>query len=79
MGYSRVGIGMVVTLLNAVILYTVMYGCVLQCSYVPVHMSHFNYTCKNAVSAQPYVGKLGISLVLFNFLDCNFRLWFKTP
>ena len=29
---------------------------------------------QNAVSAQPCVGKLGISLVLLNFLDCNFRL-----
>ena len=26
---------------------------------------------QNAVSAQPCVGKLGISLVLLNFLDCN--------
>ena len=34
---------------------------------------------QNAVPAQPYVGKLGISLVLLNFLHCNFRLWFKTP
>ena len=34
---------------------------------------------QNAVSAQPCVGKLGISLVLLNFLDCNFRLWFETP
>ena len=33
---------------------------------------------QNAVSAQPCVGKLGISLVLLNFLGCNFRLWFKT-
>ena len=33
---------------------------------------------QNAVPAQPCVGKLGISLVLLNFLDCNFRLWFKT-
>ena len=33
----------------------------------------------NAVSAQPCVGKLGISVVLLNFLDCNFRLWFETP
>ena len=29
---------------------------------------------QNAVSAQPCVGKLGISLVLLNFYDCNFRL-----
>ena len=29
---------------------------------------------QNAVSPQPCVGKLPISLVLFNFLDCNFRL-----
>ena len=34
---------------------------------------------QNAVPAQPCVGKLGISLVLLNFLDCNFRLWFETP
>ena len=34
---------------------------------------------QNAVSAQPCVGKLGISLVLLNFLHCNFRLWFETP
>ena len=34
---------------------------------------------QNAVPAQPSVGKLGISLVLLNFLHCNFRLWFKTP
>ena len=34
---------------------------------------------QNAVPAQPCVGKLGISLVLLNFLHRNFRLWFKTP
>ena len=34
---------------------------------------------QNAVSAQPCVGKFLISLVLLNFLHCNFRLWFKTP
>ena len=34
---------------------------------------------QNAVPAQPCVGKLGISLVLLNFLHCNFGLWFKTP
>ena len=34
---------------------------------------------QNAVSAQPCVGKFQISLVLLNFLHCNFRLWFKTP
>ena len=33
---------------------------------------------QNAVPAQLCVGKLGISLVLLNFLHCNFRLWFKT-
>ena len=33
---------------------------------------------QNVVPAQPCVGKLGISLVLLNFLHCNFRLWFKT-
>ena len=34
---------------------------------------------QNAVSTQPCVGKLGISLVLLNFLGCNLRLWFETP
>ena len=34
---------------------------------------------QNAAPAQPCVGELGISLVLLNFLHCNFRLWFKTP
>ena len=29
---------------------------------------------QNAVPAEPCVGKLGISLVLLNFLHCNFRL-----
>ena len=33
---------------------------------------------QNAVSTQPCVGKFRISLVLLNFLHCNFRLWFKT-
>ena len=33
---------------------------------------------QNVVPTQPCVGKLGISLVLLNFLHCNFRLWFKT-
>ena len=39
-------------------------------AYVSLHLR-----VQNAVSAQPCVGKLGISLVLLNFLDCNFRLW----
>ena len=34
---------------------------------------------QNAVSAQPCVGKIRISLVLLNFLHCKFRLWFETP
>ena len=34
---------------------------------------------KNVVSTEPCVGKMGISLVLLNFLDCKFRLWFETP
>ena len=34
---------------------------------------------QNAVPAQPCVGKIWISLVLLNFLHCNFRLWFETP
>ena len=39
----------------------------------------FQLLVENAVSAQPYVGKLGISLVLLNFLGCNFGWWFETP
>ena len=39
------------------------------CTYVSLQLR-----VQNAVSAQPCVGKLRISLVLFNFLDCNFRL-----
>ena len=39
----------------------------------------FRLRMQNAVPAQPCVGKLVISLVLLNFLHCNFRLWFKTP
>ena len=34
---------------------------------------------QNAVSPQPCVGKFRITLVLLNFLHCNFRLWFETP
>ena len=34
---------------------------------------------QNAVPAQPCVGKYCISLILLNFLHCNFRLCFKTP
>ena len=34
---------------------------------------------QNTVSPQPCVGKFRISLVLLNFLHCNFRLWFETP
>ena len=46
------------------------------------HMKLYVSLClrvQNAVPAQPCVGKLAISLVLLNFLHCNFRLWFKTP
>ena len=37
-----------------------------------VHV-RFQLIVQNAVSAQPCVGKLGISHVLLNFLGCNFR------
>ena len=47
--------------------------------YTYIYMSHFKLRLQNAVSAQPCVGKFQISLVLLNFLHCNFRLWFKTP
>ena len=36
--------------------------------YVSLHLR-----MQNAVPAQPCVGKLEISLVLLNFLHCNFR------
>ena len=42
--------------------------------YVSLHLC-----MQNAVPAQPCVGKIRISLVLLNFLHCNFRLWFETP
>ena len=42
--------------------------------YVSLHLR-----MQNAVPAQPCVGKIRISLVLLNFLHCNFRLWFETP
>ena len=37
----------------------------------------FQLNVQNAVSAQPCVGKLGISHVLLNFLGCNFDWWFE--
>ena len=40
--------------------------CHLPIAYVSLQLS-----VQNAVSAQPCVGKLGISLVLLNSLDCN--------
>ena len=73
---------------------TLMTHCLLQkavnintiCQYVleklkiqPVIIVSLRLRVQNAVPAQPCVGKLGISLVLLNFLHCNFRLWFKTP
>ena len=49
---------------------------IIKCSTIYVSL---RLRVQNAVPAQPCVGKLGISLVLLNFLHCNFRLWFKTP
>ena len=46
--------------------------------YIYIYVS-LRLRVQNAVPGQPCVGKLGISLVLLNFLYCNFRLWFKTP
>ena len=37
-----------------------------------IHVS-LRLRVQNAVPAQPCVGKLEISLVLLNFLHCNFR------
>ena len=38
--------------------------------YIYIYVS-LQLSVQNAVSAQPCVGKLGISLVLLNFLGCN--------
>ena len=45
--------------------------------YIYIYVS-LRLRVQNAVSAQPCVGKFRISLVLLNFLHCNFRLWFET-
>ena len=52
-----------------------------HCNNSPKYKTYVSLRLRvqNAVLAQPCVGKLGISLVLLNFLHCNFRLWFKTP
>ena len=50
----------------------------LKCESTILYVS-LRLRVQNAVPAQPCVGKLEISLVLLNFLHCNFRLWFKTP
>ena len=46
--------------------------------YIYIYVS-LRLRVQNAVPAQPCVGKYWISLILLNFLHCNFRLWFKTP
>ena len=46
-------------------------------NYKDIYVS-LQLNMQNAVSAQPCVGKLGISLVLLNFLGCNCGLWLKT-
>ena len=51
----------------------------LICSKMSFTYVSLRLRVQNAVPVQPCVGKLGISLVLLNFLHCNFRLWFKTP
>ena len=40
----------------------------------PITYVSLRLRVQNVVPAQPCVGKLGISLVLLNFLHCNFRL-----
>ena len=45
-----------------------------RCVYVSLRLR-----VQNAGPAEPCVGKYWISLILLNFLHCNFRLWFKTP
>ena len=54
--------------------FTCFKGCFNDIVYVSLQLY-----VQNVVSAQPCVGKFRISLVLLNFLHCNFRLWFKTP
>ena len=51
----------------------------LDAYYGPHAYVSLRFGMQNAVSAQPCIGKFRISLVLFNFLHCNFRLWFETP
>ena len=51
----------------------------LTCGICSIIYVSLQLRVQNAVSAQPCVEKLQISLVLLNFLHCNFRLWFKTP
>ena len=46
---------------------------------VPIPYVSLCLCVQNVVPAQPCVGKIRISLVLLNFLHCNFRLWFETP
>ena len=48
-------------------------------NFKPLTNVSLHLCVQNAAPVQPCVGKLGISLVLLNFLHCNFRLWFKTP
>ena len=43
-----------------------------------LHMSDFAYGCKMRYPLN-LVLENKISLILLNFLHCNFRLWFKTP
>ena len=45
----------------------------------PITYVSLRLRAQNVVSPQPCVGKFRISLVLLNFLHCNFRLWFETP
>ena len=46
--------------------------------WIPIYVL-LRLRVQNAVPAQPCVGKYWISLILLNFLHCNFRLWFRTP
>ena len=62
---------------STILVFTYHPNCkVVKCANIYVSL---RLRVQNAVPAQPCVGKLGISLVLLNFLHCNFRLWFKTP
>ena len=70
--YVRNGVGIMAVL--SIVLKTLTGLTFIRIKYVSLRLR-----VQNAVPAKPCVGKYLISLILLNFLHCNFRLWFKTP